>query len=140
MSLLENIKESEGFRGMPYKDTQGYLTIGYGTKLPLTKHQAELLANDDLEAFKKELHVKLPHLDIPPAAWEIIYEMAYQLGVPRFMGFHNMITALAGNNYKLAADEMLDSKWARQMHEADMRDGRDSENRAERLARKMRSL
>ena len=30
MSLLENIKESEGFRNRVYKCTEGYDTIGYG--------------------------------------------------------------------------------------------------------------
>ena len=30
MSLIENIKENEGFCGEIYEDTRGYKTIGYG--------------------------------------------------------------------------------------------------------------
>ena len=41
--LLEHIKLEEGFRGEPYTDTEGYPTIGYGTKLPLTQKEADLL-------------------------------------------------------------------------------------------------
>ena len=37
------IKEAEGFRGEPYDDTRGNPTIGYGTKLPLTEAEGELL-------------------------------------------------------------------------------------------------
>lgn len=129
MSLIEKIKESEGFNGMAYEDTEGYLTIGYGTKLPLSEDEAELLLNYRLDGFKKELHVKLPHLDIPPEAWEVVYEMAYQLGVPGFLKFKNMITALVGNNYKLAADEGMDSLWAKQ-----------TPNRAKKLMDRLRSL
>lgn len=129
MSLVENIKESEGFRGMPYDDTEGYPTIGYGTKLPLSEKEAELLLEHRLDGFKKELHVKLPHLNIPPEAWDVVYEMAYQLGVPRFMKFQKMITALVGNNYELAADEGMDSLWAKQ-----------TPNRAKKLMDRLRSL
>lgn len=36
MSLIEQIKEHEGFREFPYICPTGHPTIGYGTKLPLT--------------------------------------------------------------------------------------------------------
>lgn len=42
-SLLENIKESEGFRGVVYKCTEGFDTIGYGTRLPLVEEEAALV-------------------------------------------------------------------------------------------------
>lgn len=37
MSLIEEIKQEEGFSGTVYKCTEGFDTVGYGTKLPLTK-------------------------------------------------------------------------------------------------------
>ena len=42
-SAVPAIKEAEGFRGEPYDDTTGNPTIGYGTKLPLTEAEGELL-------------------------------------------------------------------------------------------------
>ena len=41
--------------------------------------------------------------------------MAYNLGVPRLLGFERMWAALAAGDYERAADEALDSKWARQV-------------------------
>lgn len=137
MNLLESIKKSEGFSGMPYKDTQGIPTIGFGTRLPLSKQESEILANMRLTTKKRRLNKALSHLDIANEAWEILYEMSYQLGVNGLLKFKDMIKALEKQDYKKASVEMLDSLWYRQMHEADMRDGVDSENRAERLAHKM---
>ena len=141
MSLIENIKASEGFDGMPYTDTEGYLTIGYGTKLPIDKKEGQLLAEFRLKAFKHEVNNKLEWLaEKPTEVQDIVYEMAYQMGVPRFMKFKNTIQYIKDGDYKMASIEMLDSLWYRQMHEADMKDGIDSENRAERLSRKMRNI
>jgi GH24 family phage-related lysozyme (muramidase) len=33
--LISEIKKDEGFRAKPYKCSEGFLTIGYGSKLPL---------------------------------------------------------------------------------------------------------
>ena len=44
------IMEAEGFRGEPYDDTTGNPTIGYGTKLPLTEAEGELLLRHRLAA------------------------------------------------------------------------------------------
>ena len=44
--LIEQLKIDEGFvAGTPYKDTEGYLTIGYGTLIEngLTNFESELL-------------------------------------------------------------------------------------------------
>ena len=126
MSLIESIKEHEGFRGYAYKDSLGYDTIGYGTKLPLTKEEAELILKHRLNAFTKEVNEKLEWLDIPPDKMEILYEMAYQMGVSGLLKFRNMLSALNEKDYKTAAKEMLDSRWARQ-----------TPNRASELAARM---
>ena len=44
------IMAAEGFRGQPYDDTRGNPTIGYGTKLPLTRAEGELLLRHRLGA------------------------------------------------------------------------------------------
>ena len=40
--------------------------------------------------------------------------MAFNLGGPRLAGFRRMRAAIAGNDCNRAADEALDSRWARQ--------------------------
>lgn len=138
-NLVENIKESEGFKGVVYKCTEGFDTIGYGTRLPLVEEEAQMLLEYRLKVFVKELEQREPFVNkLPLDKQEILAEMSYQMSVGGVLKFRGMWTALKAFDYVRASAEMLDSLWARQMHEADMRDGRDSINRAERLALKMR--
>jgi lysozyme len=58
----------------------------------------------------------------------VIVEMCYQMGVPGVFKFVNMVAALMVKNYERAAEEMLDSKWAKS----------DSPKRALALAKIMR--
>lgn len=45
----------------------------------------------------------------------ILINMCFNLGLPRLMTFRKMLKALEDRNYELAAKEMLDSKWAKQV-------------------------
>ena len=46
-STIDSLKRDEGFMAKPYKDSEGLLTIGYGTLIEegITKEEAELLLN-----------------------------------------------------------------------------------------------
>ena len=52
MSLIEDIKQEEGFKGTVYKCTEGFDTIGYGTRLPLSKEESELILEYRLKIIK----------------------------------------------------------------------------------------
>ena len=47
-ALISSLTIDEGFRGNPYKDSLGHLTIGIGTKLPLTETEAQWLLGERL--------------------------------------------------------------------------------------------
>lgn len=129
MSLIEDIKQEEGFSGTVYKCREGFDTVGYGSKMPITKEEAELLLEYRLRAMKAQLTSHLYDLDIKPEAWDILFNMAYQLGVKGVLNFKNMIKALKDNDYKEASIQMLDSLWAKQ-----------TPNRAKRLSDRMSKL
>jgi len=113
LKLIEQIKQDEGFRGMPYKDPKGNLTIGFGTLLPITKQEAEYLLVNRLTVIINEMKQKcLVYDKLPQQAKEVLNNMAYNLGVPKLCGFKKMWRALEDGNYQAAAAEMLDSKWA----------------------------
>jgi len=114
IDTLEILKQEEGFSGTVYVDTEGYDTIGYGTKMPLNKEEAELLLKNRFGKLKVEVDSKLKHLVIDEDAWQILYLMAYQIGVGGLLKFKNMIKALENQNYEVAGSEMLDSRWAKQ--------------------------
>ena len=127
--LIENIKIEEGFSGVVYQDHLGFDTIGYGCKMPLTQDEAELILQYRLGRTINAVNSSLYYLDIKSEAWDILYEMAYQLGVGGLLKFKGMIGALKEQNYIQASVEMLDSKWHSQ-----------TPNRANRLANRMKGL
>ena len=134
MSLVSNLKESEdsGFKtkGFPYKDHLGYDTVGYGTLLPLSEEECTLLLEHRLNNYIAEFDKKFPNLlGIDEIALDIVYEMSYQLGIPRFSKFKKMIKALEDRDYKSASEEGKDSLWYKQ-----------TRNRAERLMSSMRAI
>ena len=119
--VMTSVREHEGFRGMPYDDSLGKPTIGVGTLLPLTEDEAMLLALcraqdgvDELEeALARKYDVGL-YSDLPQDVQDALTEMAFQLGVPRLMGFKRMLAAVKERRWRDAAVEAKDSKWARQ--------------------------
>jgi len=126
---MNTLEKDEGFKGMPYKDNLGYWTIGKGTKLPITKKEATLLLNYRLNKAKIDLHKRLP-LNIDDKAWDILYMMAYQMGVDGVLGFHDMIKALKKKKYGKASVAMLDSIWAKKQ----------TPKRAKRMAKMMKGI
>jgi len=111
--LIENVKESEGFRGMPYADTLGFATIGYGTKLPLSKEESQVILEMRLKEKIKELEKKEPFVNkLTLNAQSVISEMSYQMGVNGVLKFKKMWKHLKNFDYVSASEEMLDSKWA----------------------------
>jgi len=128
--LIDEIKKDEGFEPIPYEDTRGYPTIGYGTKLPIDEIEATLL-------LEKRLHDTLTDIrrnvnfyeDLPEEAQKILLNMGYNMGVPKLMGFKKMWAALEKRDFKEAAKEMRDSLWYNQVGD-----------RAKRLAQRMEAL
>lgn len=114
--LIKNLKKFEGFKGNPYVDSRGYLTVGIGTKLPLDEEEAEFLLKHRLKKTVNELNVlKLNDLDIKEEAKIILYDMAYNLGVRGLLKFKKMWKALENKDYLEASKEMQDSKWFKQV-------------------------
>ena len=129
--MIENIiKREEGFSARPYLCSEGFVTIGYGTKLHnsrgMNPEDFSLRVNEDVAfALLKDevsfLEFRIAHssrgstyrgLSLERKA--IILSMAYQLGISGVLQFKNMWEAISVQNFPLAADEMLDSKWATQ--------------------------
>lgn len=128
--LVVQIKEHEGFEGMPYDDHLGNPTVGFGTLLPLTKLEATLILRTRLTSKIEELKIKKPLFKfLPEEAQSILANMAYQMGVAGLLKFKNMWAALQERDFERASEEMLSSLWARQ-----------TPNRAKELAERMRKI
>jgi len=116
--LLESIKKHEGFVEHVYDDSLGIPTIGYGfaiKDLVLDEDIAEEILIRKLERLKRNANSRFRWLeDMPVVVQEVILNMCYQLGVTGVSKFRKAISAFQEGEWHEAADEMLDSLWARQ--------------------------
>ena len=138
--LLKSVKEHEGYRNKVYLDSLGKRTVGVGhlcvedhwedDKEYSEKYLMKILKDDLKNAIRgaERLLKGCPILD--SLAREIVIEMVFQLGETGVSKFKNMLKALEeGPDYKTAAIEMLDSRWAKQ-----------TPNRAKKMSNSMKSL
>jgi|TARA_Y100001973_G_C5136462_1_gene300598 lysozyme len=116
--LLEKIKHHEGFVEHVYDDSLGIPTIGYGfaiKDLVLDEDIAEEILIRKLEKLKRNANARFKWLeDMPQEVQEVVLNMCYQLGVTGVSKFRKAISAMQEGEWSEAADEMLDSLWARQ--------------------------
>ena len=115
MSLIDNIKESEGFRSKVYQCTEGHDTIGYGfaiKDLVLSRDMCDTILETKVAELKLIVNQKIPFIeDLPEIVQEVLYEMYYQMGNSLFK-FKKTLKHLENKDYRLSAKEMLDSRWA----------------------------
>ena len=125
------IAKHEGYEPRVYKCPNGYDTIGYGfaikdlfmdkeiSDLILDKYIRAILANietnDDWDQWFWDKHQNVK---------EVLINMIFQIGFTGVRKFRKTIQYIKDDNFLLAAEEMLDSKWARS----------DSPNRAKELS------
>ena len=117
---VDQLKRHEGFRDFVYKDTVGVLTGGWGHAFlegsPIPKDAAAALLRHDLRAVERDFYsLGLPLDPLDMVREFVIKNMLFNLGIEKLRGFEKMIAAIRAGDYHEAADEMLDSKWARQV-------------------------
>ena len=131
--LLESIKHHEGFVEHVYDDSLGIPTIGYGfaiKDLELEEDLCEEILFRKLRTLSASVIGKFPFFDyLPSDCKDVLMEMCYQLGVTGVSKFKKALKAMEDGDWEKAADEMLDSKWAKQ-----------TPNRAKELSNIVRSL
>ena len=117
--LRNLIADAEGYRQFVYKDTVGKLTIGYGRNVQdrgVTKDEANVLLVNDINWAIDKLHNSFPFFaELTDVRKMVLVDMCYNLGFVGLLGFEEMLSALGKGDYYLASQEMLDSKWAKQV-------------------------
>jgi lysozyme len=138
--VAEMIGVNEGVRPKAYKDTAGNMSIGVGFNLEDKTNQPILdslgLNRDELKSGKRELTDKEisalysysmsravedlkkfdPNIKSRPKGVQMaLIDMSFNLGYSKLSTFKKMKAALEKNDYSTAADEMVDSKWYKQV-------------------------
>lgn len=133
--ITAQLKRDEGVIPHAYQDSLGYWTIGAGHLIDQRKggklpdFVIDVLLEHDIEKHGQELFAKLPWVkDLDPARQGALINMAFNLGVDGLLGFTNTLSAVEARDFAVAAQRMLQSKWASQVGP-----------RATRLAEQMRT-
>ena len=132
--LEDQLRRDEGEKLSAYQDHLGFWTIGIGRLIDsrrgggISTDESTMLLRNDIARIRVELLQRLPwfvHLD--PVRQGVLMNMAFQLGINGLMAFQDTLGKVQTGDYAVAADKMLQSKWATQTPE-----------RAKRLAIQMR--
>ena len=144
--IIRRLEFHEGLKLMPSRCTAGKLTIGVGRNLednPLTEAEKKAVG-DWQHGISKNAAYMLLRNDIKRCIGELkntfdfyakldierqyaLLDMCFQLGITKLKQFKNMLKWLKLKEFKLAAEECLNSAYAKQ-----------TPKRAERIARTIR--
>ena len=141
--LREELKIDEGVKYEIYLDHLGLPTFGIGHLVlesdpehgqPVGTAVSEDRVNEcfarDVDVVLEECKKLLPSFEVLPEEVQlIIANMMFNMGRPRLSGFKNFLAAVTISNWQEAANQMVDSRWYRQVT-----------NRAERLVKRMRNV
>ena len=116
-------KTFEGLRLKPYKCTAGKLTIGYGRNLEdvgISQAEADMMFERDFAIAESEVKRLCKEFNIDcdsliEQRFYVLTDMMFNLGYNRLSKFNKFLYALKTGSYTAAADEMLDSVWAKQV-------------------------
>lgn len=119
--LLDLVKLHEGVVSHAYEDSRGYLTIGVGRLIDqklgggLSEDEINYLLSNDIKRCEDEAMLYPFYAKLDEARKAVIISMLFNLGKPNFDKFQNFQAALLVGDYRLAAAEMLRSRWAEQV-------------------------
>lgn len=124
--LTSSLKQHEGSgpvldgRFMPYKDSRGYLTIGYGRCIQLrgiSDVEAATLLRNDIAVSVEEAEQQswFPLVEGCEPRLRALCEIIFNLGLPKFNSFHKAVAALDRADWAEASAEFLDSQWKNQI-------------------------
>lgn len=114
-SLQTDLERDEGRRSKPYRDTEGFLTIGVGHNL-----DAEGLCEEAIDAqLAYDIRTKiLEPLDRHLAWWRehpegvqrALGNLCFNLGISGLLKFKDTLSLIKAREYKLAAAQLLTNK------------------------------
>lgn len=130
--ILSELEVDEGKRQKAYLDTKGKVTVGVGRNLTdrgLSEDEIQYLLCNDVKMVEQQLNAKLPWWrQMNAARQNVLTNMCFNMGITTLLTFEHTLKAMEDGDYELAASEMLDSLWAKQVHA-----------RADRLAERMKT-
>ena len=119
--LIDLVKTHEGVVKFAYTDSRSYWTIGCGRLIDerlgggLSDDEIDYLLKNDLDRCESEAVTYPFYVKMNDARKAVIISMLFNLGKTNFDKFQKCQAALLVGDYRLAASEMLQSRWADQV-------------------------
>ena len=128
--LAEQLKADEGLRLAAYRCSAGVWSLGYGHNLEVhpdpayparagttcTIEQADAWLVSDITEAEESMLRRWPWMSaLPRNVYLALLNIVFNMGAARFAGFVQALAAIKSQNYALAADELEDSLWFRQV-------------------------
>ena len=120
--LLAMLKRHEGVETHAYECSEGKVTVGVGRNIDqaggmgLSDDEIDYLLQNDVERVIKELAAEYPWFsDLDDVRRHAMVDISFNLGATRLRLFKRALAAMETGNYKEAATEFLDSRWAKQV-------------------------
>ena len=119
--LIEMLKLHEGVRSKVYMCSAGYETIGVGRNiaesgLGLSDDEIEYLLNNDIKRVREELEDNyFWFAALNEVRQDAMIDISFNLGLTRLRGFVKALEAMSREQFDIAADEFMDSRWSQQV-------------------------
>lgn len=118
-ALLAQLKIDEDLKLFPYRDSKGLLTIGIGRNIQqrgITEEEAEFLCSNDINDCEASLDAHLPWWrQMSDARQRGLVNLCFNMGWTTLGTFRTMLAALESGDYAFAADDLLQTLYARQV-------------------------
>jgi lysozyme len=118
-ALEDQLIDHEGLELKPYRCTAEKLTIGVGRNIEdrgITEDEARYLLKNDIKIVEDELLEKKPVVaGLDAVRQRVLVDMGFNLGIPTLLKFQNMWAAIEEEDFETAAEEAMDSRWAKQV-------------------------
>ena len=118
-ALEDQLIDHEGLELKPYRCTAEKLTIGVGRNIEdrgITEDEARYLLKNDIKIVEDELLERKPEVaGLDSVRQRVLVDMGFNLGIPTLLKFENMWAAIEEEDFERAAEEAMDSRWAKQV-------------------------
>jgi len=120
--LIEMLRRHEGVRSHAYKCSEDMITVGVGRNidenggLGLSEDEIDYLLRNDITRVRQELtdtYFWFPALN--EARQDAMIDISFNLGQTRLRGFVKAVEAMSREQFDIAADEFMDSRWSQQV-------------------------
>lgn len=119
--LVEQLRKHEGVRSHAYKCTANMITVGVGRNIDenggigLSDDEIDYLLANDIKRCQAELLAFSWFVDLDSVRQDAMTNLLFNLGMTRLLGFKNALSAMERSDFKTAATEFMDSRWAQQV-------------------------